>query len=84
MLLDHIGYVFGIHSWNIINFESWQFLRGIGHIVFPIFAHCIVNGLQKTRDIEKYIERMLLFAAISQIPFTLSLYLVGSGTVSTL
>lgn len=77
MLLDHIGYVFGIDGWNIINFESWQFLRGIGRIVFPIFAYCIVNGLQKTRDIEKYIERMLLFAAISQIPFTLSLYIAN-------
>lgn len=77
MLLDHIGYVFGIDGWNIINLESWQFLRGIGRIAFPIFAYCIVNGLQKTRNIEKYIARMFLFAVISQIPFTLALYIVN-------
>lgn len=60
MLLDHIGFAFGISS-----------LRIVGRIAFPIFVFLIYNGYRHTKSPCKYALRLALFAVISQIPFTL-------------
>ncbi len=62
MLLDHIG--FAIFPNNLL-------LRIIGRISMPLFAFQIAIGFEKTKNREKYIFRMLIFAIISQIPFYL-------------
>lgn len=77
MCADHIGAVLGSNGWWILSFDSYDPLRMIGRIAFPIYAYLLVNGWQKTRDRSKYLSRMLLFACISQIPFTMAFYPVN-------
>lgn len=62
MLIDHIG--FAIFPNNLL-------LRIIGRISMPLFAFQIAIGFEKTRNREKYILRMLIFAIVSQLPFYL-------------
>lgn len=67
MLLDHL--------WaTIIPGNDW--LTCIGRLAFPIFAFMIVEGYFHTKNLKKYILRMLIFAIISEIPFNL---MVGGG-----
>lgn len=49
----------------------YTFLNAIGRISFPIFAFQLTVGYKHTNDRKKYIERMFLFAIVSQIPFSL-------------
>jgi len=69
MLIDHVGCIF---------FPQYLFLRIIGRISFPIFAFLIVEGFMHTRDVKKYIFRMLVFALITEVPFDFAFF----GTVN--
>ena len=60
MIIDHIGFVF---------FPELTILRIIGRIAMPLFAFSIARGFFYTRNKGKYFTLMILFAAISQIPF---------------
>lgn len=62
MLIDHSGYVI---------FNGFSFMNYIGRLSFPIFAFLITEGYIHTRDLKKYFYRLLIFAIISQIPYTL-------------
>lgn len=55
MILDHIGLF-----WNI------YWLRLIGRLSFPIYCFLISKGIKKTKDIKKYMIRILVLAVISQ------------------
>lgn len=59
MTIDHIGAVL---------MPQYGFLRIIGRIAFPIYCFMLVNGFFYTKNIRKYIGRMLIFAVISE-PF---------------
>lgn len=59
MVVDHIGGKF---------FPEQILFRIIGRLAFPIFCYCMTVGLIYTKDIKKYLERLALFAIISQ-PF---------------
>ncbi len=41
----------------------------IGRIAFPLFAFCVAEGALHTRNIEKYLVRLFIFAIISELPF---------------
>ncbi len=63
MLIDHIGAAL---------YPDTMILRSIGRLSFPIFAYLIAIGYSKTNSFSKYLSRLLIFAGISQIPFSLA------------
>ncbi|MBK5241717.1 TraX family protein [Clostridium sp.] len=63
MLIDHTGAVI---------FSDAIILRLIGRLSFPIFAYLIVVGYTKTKSFSKYLTRLIVFAGLSQIPFSLA------------
>ena len=62
MFIDHLGYVF---------FPTQTVFRVIGRLAFPIFSFQVGIGYHHTKNKEKHILLLLLFAIISQIPFWL-------------
>lgn len=65
MIIDHIG---------IIYFPSNDIFRIIGRISFPIFCFFIVEGYFHTKNIKKYLSRLLLLGIISELIFDLLFY----------
>lgn len=61
MLIDHIGLLF---------FPQITLFRSIGRIAFPIFAWGIAKGFHYTSDRRAYFKRLLLFALLSQLPYS--------------
>ncbi|MBO4385144.1 MAG: hypothetical protein J5854_06975 [Clostridia bacterium] len=70
MLIDHTAHVFGS---EIAAANPWLCfgMHAVGRLAFPLFAFGVAEGASKTSSGKKYLKRMLLFALISQIPFSL-------------
>lgn len=62
MLMDHL--------WATL-FPSLDWLTCAGRIAFPIFAFMIAEGYFHTHNFKKYMQRLFLFALLSEIPFDL-------------
>ena len=60
MVLDHVGAVF---------FPTQILFRAAGRIAAPIMAFLIAEGYTKTRDVRRYMFRLLFFALASMLPY---------------
>jgi hypothetical protein len=63
MVFDHVGDMF---------FPGILWPRMLGRLAMPLFSFCIAEGYIHTRDKNKYLMRMGIFALISEIPFDLA------------
>lgn len=68
MLADHIAAVFGSELYQI-SAGLPLIMRCVGRIAFPLFAFGVTQGVVHTKDINRYIKRMLAAAAVSQLPY---------------
>ncbi len=62
MVMAHVGYLY---------FPQSDLLRAIGRLAFPLFAWGITFGFKHTKNIKKYMIRVLLLAILSQYPYYL-------------
>ena len=85
MLIDHIGascveagllmprLESGELSGSALNqlplYQLDRILRFTGRLAFPIFCFLLVEGFVHTHDVKKYVQRLFLFALISEVPF---------------
>ncbi len=65
MLCDHAGKML---------FPQYPVMRIIGRMAFPIYAYCLAAGCVYTKNMLRYLERMVLLALISQ-----PIYVVAMG-----
>lgn len=68
MLCDHIGYCLAGR------YPFLEPLRWIGRLAFPLYVFLIVNGYRHTSNRVRYALRLLLFAILSQVPFSLMFF----------
>ncbi len=78
MTIDHLGVCLGTvyedgsyYLTGFMSYDTYTILRIIGRIAFPIFCYLIVEGFFYTRDVMNYVVRLLVFAFLSQAPFSL-------------
>lgn len=65
MLIDHIGAAFPVP-------QTPEIFRLIGRIAFPVYAYLAAQGCRHTKNINKYLLRLGIFALISEIPFDIT------------
>lgn len=68
MTLDHIGGTFENH----LSLTARVLLMTPGGLTFPIMAFLLVEGYQHTRSVQKYGQRLLIFAFVALIPYMLA------------
>ena len=63
MTVDHIG---------LVLYPDYTVFRFVGRLAFPLFAYLLVLGVESTRNLRGYFNRLLFFGMVSQIPFALA------------
>ncbi len=71
MLIDHLGAVV---------FPKIPEMRILGRIAFPIYVWCMVVGFHYTRNVPKYLGRILLTGFLSQPLYARVMNHMGTGT----
>ncbi len=68
MTADHAGIIFE----DALPFPLACALQALGGLTFPIMAFLLVEGYRHTSSVRRYATRLLAFAAVSQVPFSLA------------
>ncbi|GHU67765.1 hypothetical protein AGMMS49983_19430 [Clostridia bacterium] len=68
MVLDHAPYLTADLKSQYYDFP-WFLLHAVGRITAPIFFYLLQVGYQRTRNVNRYTIRLLVFAAISYVPY---------------
>lgn len=63
MLIDHTGMVL---------FPELTWMRVVGRLAFPLYCFLLAEGAVHTRNIKRYLGRLLVFAVLSEIPYDLA------------
>lgn len=76
MFIDHIGCALiepSIlqRSSEALTYLNWL-LRGIGRLAFPLYGFLLVEGCRHTRSFGKYLMRLAITGAASEIPYDLA------------
>lgn len=58
---------------NELLYYSYDLMRMVGRLGFPIFCFLLVEGFTRTKNIKSYLLRMGIFALVSEIPFDLAM-----------
>lgn len=66
MILDHFAYYYR----ELIPFEVYMGFRIVGRMAMPIFAFLLIQGYWHTKDVKKYMIRLLVLAILTQICIT--------------
>lgn len=66
MVVDHCAYY--LMDGNTMAYEV---MRCSGRIAFPVFAFLVAEGFAHTRNRMRYFLSLLLFAAVSEVPWYL-------------
>ena len=72
MLIDHIGAFILLRVGELASSQIYFAMRSIGRIAFPIFAYLIANGCKHTKNIDKYLLRLGIFAIASEAIFDIA------------
>jgi hypothetical protein len=73
MIIDHFAasvYTL-LPNWS---YNTYDILRKIGRISFPLYCFLLVEGFYHTKNLKKYIKKQLIFAVISEIPFDMAIF----------
>lgn len=79
MLLNHIAHVFLTHGTLL-----YEIFEDIGYFTAPVMCYFMVEGFAYTRSKTKYGLRLLVFAVISQVPYTLAFHYGNLNMIFTL
>ena len=66
MTIDNMAYYYGIE-----NPYLYELMRTIGRIAFPTFAFLLAEGFVHTKNRQKYMLSLFIFALLSEIPWFL-------------
>jgi len=72
MLIDHIGAFILLNKNEFAHSQTYYVMRSIGRMAFPIFAYFIANGCKHTKNINKYLLRLGIFALLSEVIFDIA------------